>query len=271
MQQSSNPFRFFKLLNHRRDLILTLIKRDVVGRYKASSAGLLWSLFQPLAMLLIYTFVFGIVGTPKFEVRNDVKGAFSLVLFSGLLIFNVFAECMNRAPTLIVSNTSYVKKVIFPLEILPLVALVSTLFHFAVGFLIWIVFHIVILGLPAPSAFLLPLFLLPLSLLSLGVMWIISAVSVFVRDIGHVIGVVTTALMFLTPVFYSIDAVPEKYRILIRLNPVAWLVDRGRASLIFGKQPDLTELFCMTLVAALFASFGYFVFQSLRRGFADVL
>lgn len=254
-----------------RQLIRALVVREVVGRYRGSVLGILWSFFNPVFMLLVYTFVFSVVFKARWAVAGESKTEFALVLFAGLLIFNMVAETMNRAPSLIVANVNYVKRVVFPLEILPWVSFGATLFHAFISFLVWLVFSFFILGFPAATVFFFPLVLIPLGLLILGFSWFLASLGVYLRDVSQVVGILVTALMFLTPIFYPVAAIPARYHPLIYSNPLAFIVEQVRNLLIFGKAPDFAGLLLLTAVAALVAWLGFAWFQKTRKGFADVL
>ena len=189
--------------------------------------GLLWSFFNPVLMLAVYTFVFSVVFKARWAGGSDSKTEFALVLFAGLLVFNLFAECVNRAPGLILSNVNYVKKVIFPLEILPVVALGSAGFHFLISLVVWSIFYLLFFGIPPATILLLPLILIPLVLITLGISWLLASLGVYLRDVSQIIGVVTTVLMFLSPIFYPIVALPEEYRPFHANQPVDILCRAG--------------------------------------------
>lgn len=196
-----------------RNLIAALTRREVIGRYRGSVLGMLWSFFNPVFMLIVYTFVFSVVFKARWNARSDLKTEFALVLFAGLIVFNLFAECINRAPSLILSNVNYVKKVVFPLEVLPWVAMGSILFHTLVSLAVWLVSYFILFGVPHATVLLLPLVLLPLIFFVMGLSWFLASLGVYLRDVGQFIGIVTTVLMFLSPIFYPITALPEKYRV----------------------------------------------------------
>ena len=252
-------------------LIMSLVRREVVGRYRGSVLGLFWSFLHPVFMLAVYTFVFSVVFSARWATGGETKAEFALALFAGLLIFNLFAECINKAPGLIVANTNYVKKVVFPLEILPWVVLCAALFHFFVSLFVWLVFSFFVLGIPHGTVVLLPIVLMPLVFLVLGLSWFISSLGVFLRDIVQLVRIITTTLMFLTPIFYPVSAVPEKYKSLIYCNPLALIVEQTRGLLIYGVPPDLANLGLLTCCTMLFAWGGFAWFQKTRKGFADVL
>lgn len=254
-----------------RSLIGALSKRDLIGRYRGSVLGVFWSFFHPVMMLAVYTFVFGVVFRARWSAGSESKEEFALVLFAGLLVFNLFAECVGRAPGLILSNVSYVKKVVFPLEILPLVALTSAFFHFLISLGVWLLFHVIFFGAPQATAFLLPAVLLPLMLATMGISWVLASLGVYLRDVSQVVGIATTALMFLSPVFYPIAALPEPYQAVLSLNPLTPAIEQARAVLIWGRVPTVMGLVLGTLASALVAWLGFAWFQKTRKGFADVI
>ncbi|MBX9914937.1 MAG: ABC transporter permease [Pseudomonadaceae bacterium] len=254
-----------------RALIVALTKREVVGRYQGSVMGLLWSFFNPLFMLAVYTFVFSVVFKARWNVGSESKTEFALMLFAGLMVFNIFADCINRAPNLIIANTNYVKKVVFPLEILAYVTMGSALFHFLVSLSVWLVAYSLFFGEIHVAAFLLPIVLLPLMLFVLGLVWFLASVGVYLRDVSQFIGVLTSVLMFLSPIFYPITALPEEYRHLLFFNPLTPAIEVVRSLLFLGQVPDLLQLARYYLLAFVFFWMGFAWFQKTRKGFADVL
>jgi len=254
-----------------RHLIAALVKREVIGRYRGSVMGILWSFFNPVFMLAVYTFVFSVVFKARWSAGSGSRTEFALVLFAGLLLFNLFAECVNRAPGLILANVNYVKKVVFPLEILPWVALGSALFHTLISFIVWLAFYLVFFGVPKPEALFFPLILLPLVLLTMGLSWLLASLGVFLRDVAQVIGIVTNTLMFLSPIFYPLSALPAEYRPLLNLNPLTLVIEQARGALIFGQMPDSPALCAYTAIALSVAWLGFAWFQKTRKGFADVI
>ena len=254
-----------------RSMIFQMTRREVVGRYRGSILGLAWSFFNPLLMLAVYTFVFSVVFKARWSPASESRVEFALVLFAGLLVFNVFAECFNRSPSLILSNTNYVKKVVFPLEILPWVALGSSLFHMLVSLAVWLTFHFVVVGPPPITVLLFPFVLVPLLLLTMGLSWFLASLGVYIRDVAQVVGPITTVLLFLSPIFYPISALPDRYRPLLALNPLAFAIEDARNVLIFGKTPSWWGFACYFVATATVAWLGFAWFQKTRRGFADVL
>jgi lipopolysaccharide transport system permease protein len=254
-----------------RELILQLARREVIGRYRGSVLGILWSFVHPFFMLAIYTLVFGVIFGARWHAAQDSKAEFALVLFAGLLIFNIFGECVGRAPNLIVANANFVKKVVFPLEILPWVSVASALFHAAVSFAVWLLFYFVLLGLPPATALAFPIVVTDVVLLTLGVTWLLASLGVYVRDMTPLITIVVSALMFLTPIFYPLSAIPEDYRGFFYLNPLTLVVEDTRDLLIWGTLPSPQSLLLLLALCAAIAWLGFAWFQKTRRGFADVL
>lgn len=267
----ATPREMFASLWRNRELIKASTQREVLGRYQGSVLGLLWSFFNPLFMLVVYTFVFSVVFKSRWSGGSESKTEFALILFAGLIVFNLFAECINRAPSLILSNTNYVKKVVFPLDILPFVALLSALYHALISLVVWFVAYLIFFGLPPVTALLLPLALVPLMLLTMGLSWALASLGVFLRDVGQFITVLTTVLMFLSPVFYPASSLPEAYRDLLYLNPMTPVIEMTRDLLYWGKMPDWTDLGLYWLVTGALAWLGFAWFQKTRKGFADVL
>jgi lipopolysaccharide transport system permease protein len=254
-----------------RELIRVLVKREVIGRYRGSFMGILWSFFNPVFMLAVYTFVFSVVFNARWAGGTESKTEFALILFAGLMVFNLFSECVNRAPGLILSNVNYVKKVVFPLEILPAIAMGSSLFHSLISLVVWFVFYLIFFGLPHSSALLIPLIVMPLVFLTMGLSWLLASLGVYLRDITQIMGILTTTLMFLSPIFYPVSALPTEYQPLLMLNPLTIIIEQARDVLIWKKQPDWYYYsFCLTN-SGLIAWLGFAWFQKTRKGFADVL
>ena len=275
LQSSTRSFsKIFLILKWHYPLIAQLIKREVLGRYRGSFLGLLWSFVNPILMLAVYTFVFSIV----FEVRLDQahtlyddKFAFALLLFAGLIIFNLFSECVSRAPGLILANVNYVKKIIFPLEILPWVTLGSALFHAGINFLVLLVFLISTDHPIHITLVYLPIIILPFLLLIMGLSWLLASIGVFVRDIGQFIGLVLTVLLFMSPIFYPASALPESVRDYLFLNPLTFIIEQVRSVTLYGQLPDWNGLAVYYALALLTAWGGLMWFEKTRKGFADVL
>lgn len=253
-----------------------MAKREIINRYRGSFLGLLWTLINPILMLSIYTFVFSVVFKVRLDPQNsdiyDDKFAFALFLFIGLILFNLFSECLSRAPGLILANVNYVKKVIFPLEILPLISLGSALFHAGVSFLVLLTFMLII---DHPIHWILliflPIIVLPLLILITGLSWMLASIGVFVRDIGQFIGLILTMLLFMSPIFYPASALPESVRDYLFLNPLTFIIEQTRAVTLYGQLPNWGDLTIYYTIALLVAWTGLLLFKKMRKGFADVV
>jgi lipopolysaccharide transport system permease protein len=268
------PISFMALIRtlwRNRQLIIQMTMREVVGRYRGSVMGLLWSFFNPVLMLAVYTFVFSVVFKARWGGGAESKAEFALVLFAGLLMFNLFSECVNHAPNVILGNANFVKKVVFPLEILMVVTLGCAAFHLLVSFLVWLLFYFVFLGIPPVTIFLLPLELVPLMFLTLGVGWFLASLGVYLRDVSQVVGVLVTVMLFLTPIFYPIENLPEKYRLFLRVSPLTHIIEKCRDLMIWGKGLDGKVWMLSFTLSVVIAWLGFAWFQKTRKGFADVL
>lgn len=271
LAKSGSPKALLTSLWMHRSLTYQLAKREVVGRYRGSVAGLAWSFFNPLLMLAVYTFVFSVIFQARWSGLEAGRGGFAIVLFIGVLVHGIFAECLNRAPTLIMANTNYVKRVMFPLEILPWVAMGSAVFHALISLIVLVVAQILVLGSVPVTALLLPLVLTPLVFTTMGIAWIFAAFGVYLRDIGQITVVITTVALFLSPVFYPVTALPEEYRIIFLMNPLTFIIEQAREVMIWGRLPDWRGLALYMVASLLIAWIGFWTFQKMRRGFADVL
>lgn len=261
-----------KTIWHHRALIMQMTIREVVGRYRGSFMGLAWSFFNPLLMLMIYTFVFTSIFHSRWaSAVGNGKSSFAIALFIGMIIYSILADNINRAPTLIISNTSYVKKVVFPLEILPVVGMCASVFHAIISLFVWLLAYMLLVGVPHPTAIFLPLVILPFVVGILGASWFLASVGVFLRDVNQTVGILTTALMFLAPVFYSIENVPARFRPIIMANPATFIIEQARTVLIWGHMPDWIGLGIYSVVSLAFAWAGFWWFQKTRKGFSDVL
>ena len=268
---SPTPSAMFKSLWRNRLLIWQMTQRDIAARYRGSVIGLAWSFINPLLMLLVYTFVFSVVFKARWGVAEESRTDFAILLFAGMIVFGLFAEMINRAPAQIVSNANYVKKVVFPLEILSWISLGSVLFHSLVSLAVLLLAQLLSnLSLPW-TVILFPLVLLPLIFASLGGAWFLAAMGVYVRDIGQITTVFTTVLMFMSAVFYPISALPESYQAWLRLNPLVLIITESRKVLILGSLPDWSWLGISLLMGLTIAFAGFWWFQKTRKGFADVL
>ncbi|AYZ68380.1 ABC transporter permease [Burkholderia multivorans] len=262
---------FLRVPFKNRYLLTELIKRDISIRYRGSLMGIMWAVVNPLLMLVVYTFFFSVVFKARWSTAGDSKGDFAMLLFCGLLVFNFLGECLNRSPALILSNSNYVKKVVFPLEVLPWVVVGSALFHAVIGFGVWFSFFVVVKGYLHWTSMLLPVVLLPIIFFAAGFSWLLSSFGVYLRDIGQFVTILTAVLPFTSPIFFPITALPENFQVLMYINPLTVVIDQVRSVLFFGVVPSGVEYVVYLAISLIFAFLCFVWFQKTRRGFADVM
>lgn len=276
MQRMSRPgsglASFLTIPFRHGNLILQLSKREIIGRYQGSMLGLAWSFFYPLLMLLVYTVFFTEALGMHTVTSGNSKTSFANSLFVGLIIHGFFAECAARSPKLVTGNPSYVKKIVFPLEVLPWVSVISALFHGLVSLLVLLLFLLFSNG-ALPYTFLLVLLIfVPLTILSLAVGWFLSGLGVYLRDVGQVVGVLTTAMMFTAPVFFPVSRLEgSPFAYVVNANPLTFLINQAREVALWGRLPDFPGLLLYSAIAAACAWLAYAWFQKIRGGFSDVL
>ncbi|MDR4463989.1 MAG: ABC transporter permease [Nitrospira sp.] len=253
-----------------RSLLHSLAIRDIQTRYRGTVLGFLWAVIFPLMMLAVYTFVFGGV----FNVRWGTSGGmedFVLMLYCGLIVHSVFSETLTRSPSAILSNPSYVKKVVFPLELLPVSHLASAVFNAVISLGLLSVFLLIQhQSIPLTTSYV-PLVLAPLLMLALGLAWLLASIGVFFRDVGQLIGVIMSMLLFLSPVFYPASSAPVLAQKLIYLSPLTYPIEELRAVMILGNQPDWGNWLAYVAVSSIVAIGGLWIFQVSRPAFADVI
>ncbi|MDP4831289.1 MAG: ABC transporter permease [Cyanobium sp. MAG_185] len=264
--------KFLISLRRHRELWWRLTEREVVGRYRGSVLGWSWSLLTPLLMLVVYTFVFSTI----FKARwGDLEQAgplgFAINLFAGLIVFNLFSECATQAPSLILNNANYVTRVIFPLEVLGAVSVATALFHACTSTIVLFIFEVLAIHHIPITSIWLPLVWTPLILGSLGMSWLLSALGVYLRDLGQAIGVTVNMLMFLSAVFYPLDALPPNWRPILGINPLVIIIEQTRRVLVQGVLPSAWYLVGGIGFSIVFCEMSYRIFCRARRGFADVV
>lgn len=267
-----NPISMARNLYRHRSLIKQFAWRDFVSRYKGSFLGVFWSFITPLMMLAVYAFVFSVIFKSKWNAQTDQSRVdFALTLFCGLTVFNIFAEAVNRAPTLILGYPSYVKKVVFPLEILPVAALATSLLNASISLLILLPAQFIFNHTISKTIVFFPLILVPMCALVLGVTWFLASLGVFIRDIGQPVGVLVTILLFVSGVFFPPSAVPRSFGFLIKLNPLAGMLEESRATLMWGLFPHWEWLLSACVGAIAVMMLGYAWFMRTKKAFADVI
>ena len=267
-----SPLAMLRSIWDNRRLIARMAKRDSVARYRGSVGGLFWTVLTPIVMLTVYTFVFSVVFNARWGTgQEQERTQFAVVLFAGLLVHGLLAEVLNGAPNLVAAHANYVKKVVFPLEVLPIVQLCTALFQFVIGVAVLLVAGWLINGSVPWTAPLIVLVLLPLCLVALAGAWFLASLGVYVRDVAQLTQVATMILLFVSPVFFPVTAVPAQFQQAMRYNPLTFLIEQAREVLVWGRLPDLYGLLAYTLGAFTAAWLGYAWFQATRKGFADVL
>lgn len=260
----------FQVVWRHRSLVLELVKREFSGRYRGSFGGVFWSLAQPLFMLSVYTLAFGVILKTRWGFSGDTKD-YAFMLFAGLIVFNTFSECLRRAPTLVTSNPNFVKKVVFPLELLPIVMVVAAIAHALISILVWLAGYMLIYGAPKLTLLYFPIILLAFLPILLGLGWLLAALGVIVRDVDQLTGMISHALLFLTPIFFSIDAAPAILQRALMINPLTFIVDQFRQAMFVGIAPDLRGLAVYLVLATAFSAASLFIFRRLRSSFADLV
>jgi lipopolysaccharide transport system permease protein len=267
---SLSPLAFMQSVWRHRDLVVQMTERDARSRYRGSAGGLIWSIANPLLMLTVYVFFFGQIFPAKWALGGGT-GDFALILYVGLLIHGLFAECIIRAPSLIVGQSNLVRKVVFPLELLPVVTIGTALFHLAISWIIWLAFHLLVRGIPPATALLFPVIVLPLLVLTLGLTWALAALGVYLRDIVHVVPVACAILLFASPVFYPLESLTSPFREIVQLSPLTQPIVMARDVLLWGRLPSIADFAMYGAIAAVIAWGGFAWFQATRKGFADVV
>ena len=269
--RSVSPFTPWTTLFRHRVLIRKMTDREVVGRYRGSIMGVFWSFFNPLLLLAVYTFVFSEIFKARWGASGESRGEFAVLLFVGMIVHGLFAECANRAPSLIVGNPNYVKKVVFPLEVLPWVAVGAALFHALVSTLVLLLAQLVLFGRLPVTVIAFPLVLLVFLPAVVGTVWLLASFGVYLRDLQQAVGIATTAMLFLSPVFYPSSMLSRPYRDWLQYNPLTFVIEQAREVLVWGHWPDWVGLSIYGAGASVFAFLALWWFERTRGGFADVL
>jgi lipopolysaccharide transport system permease protein len=272
MLRESGPLEVFGSALRHRQLIWRLAVREFEAQFRGSLLGRVWAALGPLSLLALYTYVFGVVMQahwPGTATGDTLQVA--LLYFAGMVFFNFYLECINRAPSLLLENVAYIKKVVFPLDILAWVALIAALLRFSFGVLILLVFYFALEGIPPIAALAVLLMTAPLALVALGFVWFLSALGVYLRDVRQAMTVIAPAIMFMSPVFYPMSVVPEPFHSILYINPLTFAIESVRGALFDGQWPNWMEFSIYSVLAWLFAWLGRSWFMSVRGGFADVV
>lgn len=253
-----------------RTLIKLMVKRDFQSRYRGSLLGALWPLIHPVGHLLLYTFVFCVVLKVRFG-QDGSTGNFALYLMSGLLAWGAISESLARSTTCVLEVPNYVKRVVFPVEIIPLVVAISALTTQLGGMLILSLCAGVYQQSLHASLLYIPMIMLPQIMFMVGLSWILASLGVYVRDIRHLMSLALSAWMYMTPIVYPASALPENLRFLIWINPVAGMVGDYRRVMLEGKAPDFGIFAVYSAVSIVLFFAGYYFFMKTKRSFADVM
>ena len=268
-----HPLLGARIVLRNRDLLRQMLRRNIAARYRGSAMGFAWSFAHPLMMLAVYTFVFGVVFKARWgmETFGDNRAAFPLIMFCGMAVFNVFSESVNASTVVVVNNPGYVKKVVFPLEMLPLCNVLTALVFGLAWFALLFCGTLVFLHQVSWTMLLLPVTLVPLLLLSAGVSFFVASLGVYLRDVQQIVGIVTQMLFFMTPIFYPVAVVPENLRWILEINPLSSVVEQTRLLFLYGKLPDPVSVLGMFAVSFVVFQLGLAWFVKTKKGFADVL
>lgn len=251
-------------------LVFELTKREFSSRYRGSMGDWVWSFAQPLFLLAVYTIAFGVILKARWGFSGSTTD-YALMLFAGLIIFNTFSECLIKSPMLITNNPNFVKKVVFPLELLPFITVLTAMTHACIAITVWFLGYIVLIGAPKLTALFFPIILICFSPLLLGVGWLLAALGVIARDITQLTTMLNHTLLFLTPIFYSIEAAPPILQKLLMINPLSFIVEQFRLILFYGQMPSFKGLAVYFILSSLFAWGSLILFRRLRPSFADLV
>ena len=251
-------------------LLMQFTARDFTSRYKGTHFGLLWSVLLPIFMVAMYTFVFGFIFKSRWGAGNESKVLFGTALFAGLIPFNFFCEVLTSSATLIHSNSNLVKRVVFPLEVLPVSRTLSSLGHALISLVLLLCLS-AYQGLLSPNWLYIPLLFIPFIAFCLGLSFFMAALSVFVRDVSHVLGTFVSLCLFLSPIFYSLDAVPNSLKPIMQFNPLAIMAEQTRRCAVFGLPLEPFSLIVLWVFGIAMLTLGAAWFKRLKPSFADVM
>lgn len=268
---STNLGSLLHAITMHRDLVVRLAAREFEQRFRGSALGLVWAVLTPLLTACVFTFVFSSVFAARWGQKSTGTFDFVILFMLGMAVHSIFAEVVSRSPTLMINNASYVTKVVFPLELLSVVGLATAVTNAAISIVIVLGLQLFLNGTVHPTSALLPVVLVPYLAFVLAVSLILAALGVYLRDLSHLVGLLVTITLFLSPVFYPIEAVPEAFRTWMWLNPLTFIIEQARAVTFLGVWPEWEGLAIYLACSMVLLWFAYWLFQRLRVGFADVL
>lgn len=247
-----------------------MVQRDIAQRYRGSVGGLFWAMVQPLMMLGVYTVVFGAILKVKWPGINSAL-EYSLILFLGLVPYMFVSESISRAPSLIISNVNLVKKVVFPLQILPVMSAATSAVHSGIALLVWGGFYFCVTGSLPWVIFVMPIIWIPLIFVTLGVCWAFASIGAYFRDLIHAVGPITLALMFLSPIFYSYQMAPASLRPILQANPLGFAIESARKMVFQNTWPTVGDYMMQVAIGITCAAAGLALFFGTRDGFVDTV
>ncbi len=253
-----------------RGLIRSMVRRDIVGRYRGSFGGIFWTLLNPLLLMATYYFVFGVVLRARFG-NDPSRSGFVLYFLCGMLPWLAISEAAGRAPFVILEHRNFVKKLVFPLETLPVNLVLAGLVTEAFALGVFAAFLIAVRGAVPVTALWLPALVVPQVLFTLGLAWLLSALGAYLRDLGQVNGFLLTLWFFLTPICYPVESLPREALAVLAKNPVFVLVEGYRGVLLESRPPGFPGLWKLWLASLALFFAGHACFYKLRKGFADVI
>ena len=254
----------FKRIYEYREFLKTSVKKEIRGKYKKSFLGVIWSFLNPLLQLLVYAIIFPLI------LKNQIDN-YVIFLCVGLIPWTFFTTCVTQSASTIIANGGIIKKVYFPREILPISVITSATYNFLISTIIILIF-LIFYGVGITTYILFyPLILIVQYLLMLGISFIISSITVYFRDIEHIIGVIIMALFYGTPIVYSMESIPENFRWILNLNPMAHIIEAYRSIFYYQRMPDFSALGILFAITIAICIIGYLIFNKLQKGFAEEL
>ena len=254
----------FKNLYQYRELLKTNVKKEIRGRYKNSILGVLWSFLNPLLQLAVYALIFPLI------LKNDIP-YYTIFVCVGLIPWTFFTTTVNQAAFTIIANGNIIKKVYFPREILPISVVTSNAVNFVISTIIILAF-VIIYGLGVtPYILLYPFILLIQYILLLGISFILSSITVYFRDLEHIIGIILMVMFYATPIVYSLDTLPEPFVTIMQLNPMAHIIEGYRSIFYYQTMPNMNNLLILLALSIILLVIGYFILKKLQKGFAEEL
>ncbi|OBZ07845.1 hypothetical protein A8L34_24750 [Bacillus sp. FJAT-27264] len=265
--------KYFFNLYKSKDLLVELTKRDFQQRYKGSVLGVIWAMLSPLLMLGVYSFIFVSVFKSKWGDSSIQDGnmLYTMMIFAGLIPFQIFSESVNRSVNVLSQSSNYIKKVVIPIEIIPFSIVFSTIINSFFSVALLVIGKIMFLSTPNWTFIFIPLILIPIMILSLGASLIVAALGIYLRDLVYVVGLLVNILFYMSPIFYSAEAIPERFRFFIHLNPIAPIITQFRNVFINGQLFSVSSYITSLLVSIIVFLLGLSIFNYLRKGFADVI